>query len=221
MPARRGDPPLQLPSRQNQRPMPPAGECQHQEQCRRAAKKSSGKDNSPSRCARRTRRQWSQWSGRVVVHLAGPALAVGQVCGRGSAASANAEIDIEGKRLGWSRRVRRGHARELRKLLKLYFAAVNKSSGLFSTSACLRCGTSCICRCSQSWCLRLSCTWLPFISTDRDAVQPHGILILLGVLLLSATLSMMARAQGIFEKLVMPGPLIGACGFGENLQELS
>src|SRR6185295_12202857 len=40
-------------------------------------------------------------------------------------------------------------------------------------------------------------------------VQRHGTLILLGVLLLSATLSM-ARAQGIFEKLVMPGPLIGA-----------
>jgi len=40
-------------------------------------------------------------------------------------------------------------------------------------------------------------------------VQRHGTLILLGVLLLTATLSM-ARAQGIFEKLVMPGPLIGA-----------
>ena len=41
------------------------------------------------------------------------------------------QIDIEGKRLGWSRRVRRGHARELRKLLKLYFAAVNKTAAFF------------------------------------------------------------------------------------------
>ena len=38
--------------------------------------------------------------------------------------------------------------------------------------------------------------------------QRHGALILLGVFLLSATLSM-ARAQGILEKLVMPGPLVG------------
>ena len=38
------------------------------------------------------------------------------------------QIDIEGKRLGWSRRLRRGHTRELRKLLKLYFAAVNKTA---------------------------------------------------------------------------------------------
>ena len=42
--------------------------------------------------------------------------------------AAERHIDLEGKRLGWSWRVRRGHLRRLRKLLTQYFAAVDATA---------------------------------------------------------------------------------------------
>ena len=42
--------------------------------------------------------------------------------------AAERHMSVEAKRLGSSRRVRRGHRRRLRKLLKQYFAAVNKTA---------------------------------------------------------------------------------------------
>ena len=107
------------------------------------------------------------------------------------------QIDIEGKRLGWSRRLRRGHTANC-EASEAVLAAVNKTAAFVFYERLFALWHVLHCRCSQSRCLRPCCTWLPFISTDRDAGHPHGTLILL-VLLLSATLSMIARAQGIRE----------------------
>jgi len=79
-------------------------------------------------------------------------------------------VGAEARRLGWSWRLRRRHARTVRTLLQQYLTAVNKTAPpSCSTSACLACGMSCTCRCLPSSCSRPSSTWLPFICTDRNA----------------------------------------------------
>lgn len=131
MPARRGDPPVAA-----AKPAKPAANAAG----RKIPSTKSSAAERPRSPPARTTRLLDAHAARAVSGRSGAAASLFTLLGlRLRSAGLRArlsrvgerQIDIEGKRLGWSRRVRRGHARELRKLLKLYFAAVNKTAAFF------------------------------------------------------------------------------------------